>query len=325
VALIVTTGSPVTVDFAEPAWFVNIVSADGTIGLDVAGFAGGTERARQRLDFPGASLAWRTRGLERVVIQGEGSVSFLGVHLLEDKASWQHLVHLCLPVRDPSYGCRPLGAASEADAARQRLPADPAGEWPTRFAAQFADLLPVLRRIAIHAAAQPLPASADPDAPTFEASERAVVELATLDPHLARIVGLAYDDPLSGQRDGREYVYTVTGAWRGTRVAYDAADGDVVARAQSDGVLTATWQSQPPGLTLTFATPVLDLAAAWSGAAGASWAVTDAASAVTTGIVGPDERICESPGAVLGGIAVRLRRRCPGMTRNGSGTFGLPW
>ena len=36
------------------------------------------------------------------------------------------------------------------------------------------------------------------------------------------------------------------------------------------------------------------------------------------------QRNCESLDAVLG-IAGRLRRRCLGMTRNGSGTFGLPW
>ena len=297
--VIITAGSPVTVEFAEPAWLVNIVSAEDTVGLEVTGFSGGIERVRQRLGFPGESLTWRTRGLLRVEIQGEGSVSFIGAHLLEDKASWQHLVHLCLPVSDPGYACGPLGAASEADAARQRLPAGPASEWPTRFAAQFAELLPVLRRMATHAAAQTLPASPDPDAPIFEADERALVELAVLDPHVARIVGLAYDDQLGGQLNGREYVYKVTGAWRGTPMRYHAADGDVLSRAHADGLLTPAWNTQPPGLEVAFTSAVLDLEAVWSGAVGASWAVTDASGAVTTGILGPDERIAAGGAAVL--------------------------
>jgi hypothetical protein len=297
--VILSAGSPLTIEFAEPAWLVNIVSAEGTVGLDVTGFSGGIERVRQQLGFPGESLTWRTRGLERVTIQGDGSVSFIGAHLLEDNASWQHLVHLCLPVSDPAYACGPLGAASEADAARQRLPAGPASEWPTRFDAQFAELLPVLRRMATHAAAQPLPASSDPDAPTFEADEAALFELAVLDPHVARIVGLAYDDQLGSQLDGREYVYKVTGAWRGTPMSYDAADGDVLSRAQADGLLTVTLNAQPPGLELAFTSPVLNLEAIWSGAVGASWAVTDTGGAVTTGILGPDERIVADDAAVL--------------------------
>jgi hypothetical protein len=297
--VIITSGSPVTVEFAVPAWLVNIVSAEGTVGLDVTGFSGGMERIQQQLGFPGESLTWRTRGLERVLIQGEGSVSFIGVHLLEDNASWQHLVHLCLPVSDPGYACGPLGAASEADAARQRLPAAPASEWPTRFAAQFADLLPVLRRMATHAAAQPLPASSDPDAPTFEADERALVDMAVLDPHVARIVGLAFDDQLGGQLDGREYVYKVTGAWRGTPMRYDAADGDVPSRAQADGLLASTLNAQPPGLEVVFTSPVLNLEVIWSGAVGASWAVTDASGTVITGILGLDERIVAGDAAAF--------------------------
>lgn len=296
---VVTSGSPLTVEFTEPAWFITVVSAQDTSDLNVTGYAQGVERMNQQLYFPGASLSWRTRGLDRVTIDGEGSVSFIGIHLLEDKASWQHLVHLCLPVIDPGYSCGPLGAASEPAAASQRLPVDPAAEWGTRFAAQFAELLPVLRRIATRSPSQPLPGSSDPDAPILDADERLLVEVGVLDPHVARIVGLAYDDPLGGHLDGREYVYKVTGAWRGTPVTYLLADGDVVSHAQADGVLTPVWQAQPPGLELTFSTAVMRLEAVWGGATGASWAVTDSAGGVTTGILGPGEPVLARDASVI--------------------------
>lgn len=284
--LVITPGSPVTVEFANPAWLVQVVTAEGTVDLAVAGFSGGQERVQQRCDFPGQTVVWRTRGLQRVVIEGEGSVTFIGFHLLEDKASWQHLAHLCLPVVDPAYACAPPPGMREQEIAIGRLPGPVANQWPTRFVPQFGDLVDMLRRLVRRLPPPALPASPDPDAPAFLADERAVLALALLDPHVARIVGLAYDDSLAGALDGREYIYKVTGAWRGQPAIYDAADGDVLALAVADGAVTVGAPAHVPGIELTFTQPALDLKAIWLGIPGAAWAIEDPAGTVSTGNFG---------------------------------------
>ncbi|NUP23178.1 MAG: hypothetical protein HOZ81_45410 [Streptomyces sp.] len=289
--LLVTGGAPLTLEFAEPAWQVRVVTAEDTTGLTVTGHSGGRERLRQTCDFPGRTVEWRTRGLQRVTIEGEGSISFVGVHLLQDRASWQHVTHLCLPVVDPGYAGGPPPGLREEEIARQRLPAAVAAQWATRFAPQFGELLDTVRRVALHRPAAPLPAPAESDAPTVDADERAILELATLDPHIARIVGLAHDDPLGGRLDGREYVYKVTGAWRGPDVTYLAADGDVLARAAADGVLRAEETAPGKGVVLKFARPALDLGMTWTGGAGSTWAAVDTTGAVTTGTLGPEGRV----------------------------------
>ncbi|MFF4128252.1 hypothetical protein ACFYYP_32405 [Microbispora rosea] len=300
-SLLVTPGAPVTLDFTFPAWLVRVVSADGTSDLTVTGFSGGLERTRQRFDSPDQTVTWRNRGLQRVVLEGTGSVSFVGYHLLDGKASWEHLTHLCLPIADPAYPCSsPLGQTEEQIAAA-RLPKPVASEWPTRFAPQFGDLAAALHRLVRHQSPPVLPAPSDPDEPALLAGEREMLALALLDPHVARILGTAYDDPLPGGLDGREYVYQVIGTWRGNRLTYDAADGDVLTRASADGVL-----SQGPGTELTFTPPVLDLAVTWLGVAGATWAAEDPDGAVSTGSV-------KASGEIRTGVTARLTLTGPGL------------
>jgi hypothetical protein len=300
-SLVVTPGSPVTVDFAFPAWLVQVVTADGTADLTVTGFSGGRERARRFCDFPGQTVEWRTRGLQRVVLEGTGSASFIGYHLLDRNASWKHLTHLCLPVIDPAYGCSGATGQTEEQIATARLPNPVAAEWASRFAPQFGDLSAALHRLVRHEPPGKLPPSSDQDAPRLVADERDMLALALLDPHVARILGLAYDDGLGGRLDGREYVYQVIGTWQGTQIVYDAADGDVLVRAAADGVLNVVGGSE-----LTFTPPVLEVAVTWVGVTGATWSVEDPDGAVTTGVV-------DVSGEIHAGLAAKLTVAGPGL------------
>ncbi len=130
-----------------------------------------------------------------------------------------------LPVIDPAYPCAPQPAGSEEDEARSRLPPDVSAEWTNRFARPFGAMLPALRRLAVGSPPAPIPPAIAPPNVRFNADERALVEFSSLDPHGARILGLAYDDALSGSLDGREYVYKVVGGWLGKTVAVDLSTG----------------------------------------------------------------------------------------------------
>ena len=171
---------------AFPAWLVRVVTADGTADLTVTGFSGGRERTRRLCDFPGQTVEWRTRGLQRVVLEGTGSASFIGYHLLDGNASWQHLTHLCLPVIDPAYRCGGPAGSSEEQIAAARMPKPVAAEWTTRFAPQFGDLSAALHRLVRHEPPATLPPSSAQDAPRLVADERQMLALALLDPHVAR-------------------------------------------------------------------------------------------------------------------------------------------
>jgi hypothetical protein len=83
-------------------------------------------------------------------------------------------------------------------------------------------MLPALRRLARREPPAPIPPDTlDPRQPKIRAAsdERALIRLASLDPHGARILGLAYDDPIT--LDGREYAYKVCGLWRGAEHVLD--------------------------------------------------------------------------------------------------------
>lgn len=209
----------VVVRFSSPAWHVQVLADAGTSDLKVQGLAAGIAIRQETLTYPGQKLDWRTRGVEQLILTGTGTVYLIAFHLLGDGKAWQLLAHRCLPVINPAYPCGPQPGGTEADEARSRLPKPVAAEWATRFDASFAALLPSLRRLAVHAPAAPIPADpAHPDA-KVGGDEREIIALSSLNPHGARILGLAYDDPLSGALDGREYVYKVAGRWLGARLS----------------------------------------------------------------------------------------------------------
>ena len=193
-------------------------------GIDVFAVVDGVETLLEVLDQPNTHRVWRTRHVGEIVLRGEGAISFIGFHLLDDARFWTHIAHRCLPVHDAGYTCGPRGAANEEDEAAMRLPAAVAVDWKPRFKAPFNAMLPALRRLARGEppAAVP-PDSLNPQHPSLStesgATERTLIRMALLDPHVARILGLAYDDPLV--LDGREYAYKVTGIWRGARREVD--------------------------------------------------------------------------------------------------------
>ena len=231
--LVITPNAPVTVTFQGLAWLLRIHAETVGTGIEVAALVDGRPVQRQDLAFPGAELFWRTRGLREITITGDGSISFIGFHLLDDARYWTHLAHRCLPVDDPNYACGPQLTVTEAEEARSRLPAPVAAKWPARFDAPFADLLPALRRLARGdpPAAVP-PDTLDPRQPQVAAAdERTFIKLASLDPHVARMLGLAYDDAVV--LDGREYAYKVVGTWRGQEHVLDLSNLSLAQVARS--------------------------------------------------------------------------------------------
>jgi hypothetical protein len=213
-ALAVPAGGLVSVRFGGPAWWV-IVRADASSGpLTVQGVAGGQVRVSRHI-AGGAGLEWRTRGLEEIRVRGVGALAGVQYQLLDVSRRWTNVVHRCLPVTDPRYLCAPAGASDEA-IAKSRVPGSV--DWAARYSPGFAQLDPVLLALATKTTPPdggPVVAAPSSTArpPTATVDPAGAVHLATLDPHLARAVGLLYDDPVA--LDGRPYAYRVTGTWNG--------------------------------------------------------------------------------------------------------------
>jgi hypothetical protein len=224
--LVITLNAPVRVRFKGSAWRIQVRAEPVSDGIDVVAVVDGVESSRETLNQPNAQLLWRTRDVTEIVLRGEGAVSFIGFHLTEDSRFWTHIAHRCLPVHDAAYACAPRGAATEEDEAAMRLPAAVAVDWKTRFSNPFKTMLPALHRLARgDAPADVPPDSLDPRQPRLTTAngvgERALIRMALLDPHVARILGLAYDDPVA--LTGQEYAYKVTGLWRGARHEVDGS------------------------------------------------------------------------------------------------------
>jgi len=267
--LIRSTRSPVRVRFIGPAWLIDLRADEGTSGLAAIGKVDGTEVLRAQLTAPGETLQWRNRGIDELELVGDGSLSSIGYRLRDDPASWTLLAHRCLPVIDPAYPCSPQMATTAEDEARSRLPAPVAAEWPGRFAQTFANLLPSLRRLATGAGAQPLPAAQGYPDVHLKIDEQALIALGALDPHGARLLGLAYDDPLAGALNGREFVYKVVGRWLHTPVELDFQDRrldarlldreyDITARLRA-GSRTATLAIEFPQPVYAFALQLVEV------------------------------------------------------------------
>lgn len=211
----------VSVLFVGPAWWV-VVRADPTSsGLMVQGFTDGQLKVSEPVGA-GASLQWRTRGLDEIRLSGDGPIASIQYQPLDAARKWTHLAHVCLPVLDSGYPCAPSGASDE-DVAKSRVPASV--DWGARYSPAFPALDAVL--VALATGATPpgtAPVAAAPSstarAPTATIDPAGTVQLAALDPHLARAIGMLYDDDLGpGGLDGSAYAYRVTGSWRGASAA----------------------------------------------------------------------------------------------------------
>lgn len=217
--LVVSTAAPVTIAFPDPAWYLEVGAAAGT-GLTARIESNGIERDRQRLDPGGGPARWRTRGIELLHLEGDGQVDLFRYQLLHAPRDWAHLTHLCLPVSDSAYPCGPRGSASDQDVARSRVPASV--DWDGRYGAEFGGLRRYLRALAVHRPAS-VPATLASDdggagEPRLGLDAEQAVAMASLDPHIARAIGIAWDDELSGfGLDGREWAYRLVARWRGSR------------------------------------------------------------------------------------------------------------
>lgn len=276
--LIVTPTSPVSVRFTSPAWLVSIKADADSSGLIVTGRNNGVVISRQELTQSGETIAWRTRGIDSMELSGTGTVSFIGYHLLDHQASWNKIAHRCLPVIDPGYRCGPQQRVSEADEAKSRLPTRVAAEWSRRFADSFADLLPALRRLAIGAPPGQIPQDTTREM-RISGDERELIKLAALDPHGARILGLAYDDLFNGGLDGNEYVYKVVGQWLGAKVKQEFKPGrksgfDLLAQRHGI-VLDRKATRSGSGITLKFPNTVLDFLIELDASIGLEWTSDD--------------------------------------------------
>ena len=256
--LVIAPNAPVRVRFGGPAWRIQVRAETIGAGIEVAAIVDGVEALRERLDQPNAQLLWRTRDVTELTLSGEGTITFIGFHLLDDSRFWTHIAHRCLPVHDAAYACAPRGAATEEDEAAMRLPAAVAVDWKPRFSAPFKAMLPALHRLARNDAPAAIPPdSLDPRQPRLATSsgaeERALIRIAMLDPHVARILGLAYDDPVA--LNGQEYAYKISGVWRGTHHEVDGSGlklADFLKRLRDAG---ARFKYTAKGNTVTFNFP----------------------------------------------------------------------
>ena len=216
-ALSLTSANPVTFDFLSPAWLVRVELAP-VPGTDVTATLYSQGRSVESVHLTDTSPRglWRTRGVDRLVLSGQGACLSFVYDLISRITSWTHLTHLCLPVTDPEYAGGSKWSGSDEDEARRRLP--PGVDWRGKYGPAFRQLYPTLRDLAVGRKAEPLPPSSDPSAPQLTLSTTDAVQLAALNPHIARMLGLAYDDPLlPNGLDGREYAYRVTGRWNAPR------------------------------------------------------------------------------------------------------------
>jgi hypothetical protein len=278
--LVIAPNAPVRVTFKGSAWRIQVRAEPISDGIEVAAVVDGVETLRETLDQPNAQLLWRTRDVTEIVLRGEGTVSFIGFHLLEDSRFWTHIAHRCLPVHDAAYACAPRGAANEEDEAAMRLPAAVAADWNKRFSDPFKAMLPALHRLARGDAPAAIPPdSLDPRRPRLTtddgAGERALIRIALLDPHVARILGLAYDDPVA--LTGQEFAYKVTGIWRGAKHDIDGSNlalADFFKQFDKHGA-RVKYTSRSTGAAFNFPAGAIDFSLQSDGSASLEWVAED--------------------------------------------------
>jgi hypothetical protein len=299
-ALVITPNAPVRVRFNGTAWRIQVSAAPIGAGIEAVALVDGVETLRETLDQPNAQLLWRARHVGEIVLRGEGTVSFIGFHLLDDSRFWTHIGHRCLPVHDAAYPCAPHGAATEEDEAVKRLPSSVAADWTTRFAGPFNTMLPALRRLARGETPAAIPPdSLDPRHPTLTtdsgSGERALIRIALLDPHVARILGLAYDDPLV--LNGQEFAYKVTGLWRGAQHEVDGTGLKLADFFKQLGKAGARvkYSARDSGAAINLPGTVVDFVLDTEGTSTLEWSAQDEFGNESTGVVDRKHRTLTLP------------------------------
>jgi hypothetical protein len=210
----VRPGEHVKLTFPDPAWYLEVTrsaSASGAVRVEI--FAGGRSRGVHTLSS-GVPLKLRTRGIESVDLSvpgAAGTITQIRYGQLHDPTrQWTQLHHVCLPVSHPDYHCGSFTGTAE-DQAKSRVPPAVAADWANRYSAGFNAIHPYLEGLALQQ--NPLfPQPVDPAQPKLGLDALTAVTLAAFDPHVARIVGLAWDDTTVAMHD-QEWAYKISGRW----------------------------------------------------------------------------------------------------------------
>lgn len=194
----------------------------------------------ERTVAPDDSVTFHARAIDTITVQGPGSVDRLLVTHLDGPFQWTPIASLSLPVAHPNHPARRNGDAdSDAALAHSRLPA---GVWdsppigfdattahpqdPTTYEQVFAQLHPVLVELFDGVSDEFPPASADP---RIELDRWQTIQLACLDPHVARMLGFAHDHtPATGLGTGMA-AYRVRGGWNRGQLGPGAAREAIIA------------------------------------------------------------------------------------------------
>lgn len=210
----VRPGEHVRLTFSNPAWYLELKAAQSPAGpVRVELFAGGRSRVVKSLS-PGTTVTIRTRGattVELSVSGGAGVVALIRYRPLHDLGRvWTKVAHVCLPVSHHAYSCGTFTGTAE-DEAKSRVPPAVAVDWHARYSDGFNDLYPYLEGLATGQNVA-FPQPTNPNEPKLSLDPQSAIMLAALDPHVARIVGLAWDDT-GVPMDGKEWAYKITGRW----------------------------------------------------------------------------------------------------------------
>ncbi|MFA7467995.1 MAG: hypothetical protein WCY82_06990, partial [Desulfotomaculaceae bacterium] len=213
----ITPDNPVTFTFPDSAWFLSIQTAPVSGSeIVVKLFVAGTVRETCVLNAVNSGATWRTRGIDRVELFGQGICTKFTYQLISSITGWQLVHHACLPVTAPAYAGGSSWSGSDEDEAQRRLPLK--ADWNGRYAQAFKELYPYLQCLATGKPLPALPPAAQTglDVPSLNLTVTEAIETAMLNPHVARMLGTAWDDPLGGKLDGQSYAYKVVGSWQGT-------------------------------------------------------------------------------------------------------------
>ena len=134
--------------------------------------------------------------------------------------------------------------------------------------------------------------SLDPRHPQLTTSdgldERALIRVAMLDPHVARMLGFAYDDALA--LNGQELAYKVTGIWRGTPHDIDGSKLKLAAFLKLLVKAGVEVKQTSKDLALHLAAGALDFQLTTDGTVALEWSAEDDTGREYSGIVDRKQR-----------------------------------
>jgi hypothetical protein len=227
------------IDFSGSAWYVRVTAASASVSAPLgATLYGGGAFKKHVFSTQVEAIEWSTLGGYQLQVYGSGTLIGLQYRLVGAAGEWRHLYHLTLPV---AYGVQPCNPGDQppkctgpdAQEAKGRLSAV-SGAWEARYCRVFCDMYPTLRALAT-GEPQPKPSDGEPDDSVVQIAPADAVRIAALDPHVARMLGLAWDDAVP--LDGQLYAYKVIGRWKCETTTVRASSLRPEALAGEHGIL----------------------------------------------------------------------------------------